>query len=427
MYKLSFSKHAIIYFRGIYRWRGLIKVMEQVIIPQNFFLKGVKMPHSPASSALSHYKILDLTRVCSGPTCVRQLADWGADVIKIEMPEVMASVNQMGGDREGSDFQNLHRNKRSISINLKEPDGLKIFLELSRTADVVVENFRPGVKHRLGINYEKLKIDNPRIIFASISGFGQEGPYKDRPGFDQIAQGMGGLMSITGLPGQGPVRTGIPIADLTAGLFAAQGILVALLEREKSGLGQWLHTSLLQAQIFMLDFQSARWLVNDEVPEQAGNNHPTSIPTGVFEANDGEINISVTGAIMWKRFCQTIGREELFDHEDYCTEELRSQNRDKLNNKIEEVVKRNTVGFWIDTFNAMGVPCGPINNLEQTFQDPQVKFLGVTDTLTSKRHGKMEFVKQPMTLDRTPSSFSIASPECGEHTNEILLDSGYTF
>lgn len=252
------------------------------------------MPRNLASAALNRFTVLDLTRVRAGPNCVRQLADWGADVIKIELPEKLAAGNQMGGARHGSDFQNLHRNKRSLSLNLKDPDGLEIFKRLARTTDVIVENFRPRVKHRLGIDYDTLSADNPGLVYASISGFGQDGPYADRPGFDQIAQGLGGLMSITGLPGQGPVRVGIPVADLTAGLFAAQGILVALLERETSGKGQWLHTSLLQAQIFMLDFQSARWLVDGEVPKQAGNNHPTSIPTGVFATSDGCINLSVT-------------------------------------------------------------------------------------------------------------------------------------
>ena len=274
------------------------------------------MPHKPASSALKKYTVLDLTRVRAGPTCVRQLADWGANVIKIEIPDKLAGSNQMGGSREGSDFQNLHRNKRSLSLNLKDEKGRKIFLELALTADVVVENFRPGVKFRLGLDYETLSKNNPGLVYASISGFGQDGPYADRPGFDQIAQGMGGLMSITGLPGQGPVRVGIPVADLTAGIFAAQGILVALLEREQTGKGQWLHTSLLQAQIFMLDFQSARWLVDGEVPPQAGNNHPTTIPTGVFKTSDGEINISVAGEIIWQRFCQELGRNDLFDHPD---------------------------------------------------------------------------------------------------------------
>ena len=384
------------------------------------------MSHNPASSALKKYTVLDLTRVRAGPTCVRQLADWGANVIKIEIPDKLAGSNQMGGSREGSDFQNLHRNKRSLSLNLKDEKGLKIFLELAQTADVVVENFRPGVKFRLGIDYETLSKNNPGLVYASISGFGQDGPYADRPGFDQVAQGMGGLMSITGLPGQGPVRVGIPVADLTAGIFAAQGILVALLEREGSGKGQWIHTSLLQSQIFMLDFQSARWLVEGEVPRQAGNNHPTTIPTGVFKTSDGEINISVAGENIWQRFCCELGRDDLFDHPDYNTEEKRSDNRDALNALIEESICLNTTAHWVGAFNLAGVPCGPINTIDQTFSDPQVKHLKMTKKVDSKALGTLEFVGQPMTLNRTPSSFALASPECGEHTEEILESLGYS-
>ena len=289
------------------------------------------MPHLPASPALSRFTVLDLTRVRAGPTCVRQLADWGANVIKVEMPDRGPDGHALGGPRAGSDFQNLHRNKRSMTLNLKAAEGREVLLRLVGRADVVVENFRPDVKERLRIGYEELKAVNPRIVLASISGFGQDGPYATRPGFDQIAQGMGGLMSITGLPGQGPVRVGIPVADLCAGLFAAQGILVALLEREVSGEGQWVQTSLLQAQVFMLDFQAARWLVDRDVPKQAGNNHPTSIPTGVFATSDGHINVAAAGQEIWRRFCRAIGHEELTEHPAYAEPAARSQNRDALN------------------------------------------------------------------------------------------------
>ena len=253
---------------------------------------------------LSRFKVIDLTRVRAGPTAVRQLADWGAEVIKIEAPPVPGEG--LGGPRHGPDFQNLHRNKRSLTLDLKAPEGIEIFRKLVRDADVVVENYRPDVKTRLGIDYEALKAINPRLVYASISGFGQSGPYRDRPGFDQIAQGMGGLMSITGLPGQGPVRVGIPVADLSAGIFCAMGILVALLEREVSGQGQWVESSLLAAQIAMLDFQAARWLIAREVPEQAGNDHPTSIPTGVFRTRDGHINIASAGDEIFHRLCRAL-------------------------------------------------------------------------------------------------------------------------
>src|SRR6202795_2396009 len=279
------------------------------------------MPHVPASTALSRFRILDLSRVRAATTCVRQFADFGADVIKIESPPGLETP--MGGPRQGPDFQNLHRNKRSITLNLKEKAGLAVLRRMAESADVVVENFRPDVKERLGIDYASLRKINPRIVYASISGFGQDGPYRERPGFDQIAQGMGGLMSITGLPGQGPVRVGIPVADLTAGIFCAMGILVALLEREQSGEGQWVQSNLLQAQIFMLDFQAARWLIKHEVPGQAGNNHPTSIPTGVFKTTDGHITAAAPGGGMFTRLCKALGADHLSADPAYKGEKAR--------------------------------------------------------------------------------------------------------
>ena len=287
------------------------------------------MPHQPASTALDHIRVLDLTRVRSGPTCVRQLADWGADVIKIEMPKALEADGALGAGRATADFQNLHRNKRSLTLNLKDADGLALFLRLVEGADVVVENFRPDVKTRLRIDYEALRAVNPRIILASISGFGQDGPYAKRPGFDQIAQGMGGLMSITGEAGRGPMRVGIPVADLTAGLFAAMGIQTALLEREKSGQGQWVNTSLLQAQIFMLDFQAARWLVEGEIAPQVGNDHPTSIPTGLFPTSDGAVNIAVSGEVIWQRFAHAMEHPEWIEDARYADQYKRRENRDE--------------------------------------------------------------------------------------------------
>ena len=383
------------------------------------------MPHHPAAAVLDHVTVLDLTRVRSGPTCVRQLADWGADVIKVEMPPAVEGGAALGGSRHGSDFQNLHRNKRSLALDLKAEEGKEVFRKLVADADVVVENYRPDVKNRLGIDYEALAAINPRIILASISGFGQDGPYAKRPGFDQIAQGMGGLMSITGAPGQGPMRVGIPIADLTAGLFAAQGILLALLEREKSGKGQWLQTSLLEAQVFMLDFQSARWLVDEDVPGQAGNNHPTSIPTGVFETKDGHINIAVAGQEIWGRFCRIVDHEEWMTDPEFEDASGRSENRDRLNGLIGEVIATDTSTGWVDKFNDAGVPCGPINDIQQVFDDPQVQHLGLAQPLTSPALGEMRFMRQPVSLSRTPSSFAVAPPEVGEHTAEILSDLGY--
>ena len=385
------------------------------------------MPFTPASDALKRFKVRDLTRVRSGPTCVRQLADWGADVIKVELPEALEGGNQLGGKRHGSDFQNLHRNKRALSLNLKDADGLSVLKKMVETADVVVENFRPDVKTRLGIDYADLSAINPGIIYASISGFGQDGPYAKRPGFDQIAQGMGGLMSITGLPGQGPVRAGIPLADLTAGLFASIGIFIALLERVESGRGQWVHTSLLQAQAFMLDFQAARWTMDGEVPQQAGNDHPTSIPTGVFTTSDGNINIAVAGQAIWKRFCTAIGREDLIDHPDYADGPSRSDNRHALNAIIDAITRTKTSEQWVTLFNETGVPSGPINTIDKVFQDPQIQHLRLARDIDSPTIGRrIGLVGQPVTLARTPSNIVRHPPDPGEQSDEILTEYGYT-
>jgi crotonobetainyl-CoA:carnitine CoA-transferase CaiB-like acyl-CoA transferase len=379
-----------------------------------------------ASTALERFTVLDLTRVRAGPTAARQLADWGANVIKVELPAALAGGEDPGGARHGPDFQNLHRGKRSITLDLKNPAGVDVLRRMARQADVVIENFRPDVKHRLGVDYEALRSVNPRLIYASVSGFGQTGPYRERPGFDQIAQGMGGLMSITGLPGQGPVRVGIPVADLCAGLFCAMGILVALLERERSGEGQYVATSLLQAQIFMLDFQAARWLIDAEVPKQAGNNHPTSIPTGVFKTADGHINIATTGGPTWERFCRAIGGEELMRHPDYATSAARSRNRDALNAVIEQRLIARSSADWIERLNAAGVPCGPINSIDQTFADPQVQHLGVVQTVQTADRGSLSMVAQPMSLSRTPSRLAAPPPERGQHTDEVLAAFGFS-
>ena len=383
------------------------------------------MPFAGASKALSRFTVLDLTRVRSGPTCVRQLADWGANVIKIETPPHLSEGEGPGGPREGSDFQNLQRNKRSITLDLKSPQGLSAFKRLVEKADVVVENFRPDVKDRLGIDYESLKKINKRIVLASISGFGQDGPYAKRPGFDQIAQGMGGLMSVTGLPGQGPVRVGIPIADLSAGLFCALGIMTALLERETSGEGQWVSTSLLQAQVFMLDFQASRFLTDGQVAKQAGNNHPTSIPTGVFKTKDGYFNIAVAGAVIWERFCNAAGHAEWITSPDYKNGKARLQNRDALNAEIDKATATKTTAEWVEIFNKIGVPCGPIYNIDQVFADPQVKHLGMAQESARSDGSRLGLVGQPFKLSRTPSKIAARPPNIGEHTDEILKEFGF--
>jgi crotonobetainyl-CoA:carnitine CoA-transferase CaiB-like acyl-CoA transferase len=370
---------------------------------------------------LARFKVIDLTRARAGPTAVRQLADWGAEVIKVEAPEETAEV----GSRNSSDFQNLHRNKCSITLNLKHPQGVEILKRLAAQTDVLVENYRPDVKHRLGIDYERIREINPRLVYASISGFGQDGPYCARPGLDQIAQGMGGLMSITGLPGQGPVRAGIAVADVTAGVFCAMGILIALLEREESGEGQWVQTSLLAAQIALLDFQAARWLLNQEVPAQAGNNHPTAVPTGVFATADGHINIAASGNDLFARLCKALSAEHLMKHPDYSGGRVRLRNRDQLNAEIEAITRTRTSAEWIERLNAAGVPCGPIYRIDEVFADPQVQHIGIARAIEHPHRGHQQLLGQAVELSRTPWSLRIPTPEKGDSTDSVLARLGY--
>ncbi|MEM8925060.1 MAG: CaiB/BaiF CoA-transferase family protein [Actinomycetota bacterium] len=382
------------------------------------------MSNDRSGLPLSHLTVLDLTIARAGPTCVRQLADWGADVIKIEPP---TKGDELGGARHGPDFQNLHRNKRAVTLNLKTDEGKALFFRMVAEADIVVENMRSAVKHRLGIDYNACAAVNERIIYGSISGFGQDGPYGERAGVDQIAQGMGGLMSVTGLPGQGPVRVGVPIADLAAGMYLALGVMMAVTERDRpggSGRGQWVHTSLLEAQIAMLDFQATRWTMDGEVPPQAGNHHPTGIPMGTFPSADGLVNVAAPTDDKWRLFCPLIGAEHLLDDDRYRSARRRSDHRDELNETIGEHTARQPTAHWVEVLNEAGIPCGPVYTIDQTFADPQVEHLGLAQPVHHDDLGEISIVRNAVNLTRTPSALTSASPERGQHNAEVYARFG---
>jgi formyl-CoA transferase len=371
---------------------------------------------------LADLRVVDFTVARAGPTCVRQLADWGAEVIRVDAPQHLDVAD--GGDRHGADFQNLHRNKRSITLDLKTERGREIAYELVRRADVVVENMRPPVKFRLGIDYETLSAINPRIVYGSISAFGQGGPYGDRAGVDQIAQGVGGLMSVTGQPGHGPLRVGIAVSDLAAGLFLAVGILVALHERERSGRGQWVRTSLLEAMIGMMDFQAARWTVDGEIPGQEGNHHPTHTPMGCFETADGHVNIAAHGNRAWAEFCRIAGLERLLDDPRFTDPRHRSLHRTALNAIIAERMRSRTSDEWVTLLNEAGVPAGAVHTVDQVFADPQVEHLDLVQRVQHATRGDIGLVRNSVSLSAASRDIRAASPDAGEHTEAILAELG---
>ena len=377
------------------------------------------MPKLP----LSRFTVLDLTRVRSGPAAVRQFADWGANVIKIEEPGDQPD-DRPGGSSQFADYQNTHRNKRSVTLNLKHPKGKALFLKMVEQADVVIENYRPNVKFKLGIDYESLRKVNKRIILASVSGFGQDGPYVDRPGLDQIAQGLGGIMSVTGEPGRGPMRAGIPVADLSSGLFCAIGTLVALLEREESGEGQWVQSSLLQSQVWMMDFQIMRWLMNKEIPGQTGNDHPTTAATGVYPTADGYINLAAMGTEMFIKLVTALGLPELAEDPRFKLLKTRGQNRPALNAAIAARTQQEPTADWIELLNKAGVPCGSIKNVKETMEDPQVVHLGMAKTIQHPNLGEISVVNHPVIMSRSKREVFTAAPDRGEHNKEVYAEFG---
>ena len=387
-------------------------------------MRRMTTPTEP--TALGRFRVLDLSRVRAGPSCARILGDFGADVLRIEPPPgVDPNESMFAANRDKGDFQNLNRNKRAMTLNLRTEAGREVLMRLVARSDVLIENWRPDVKQRLGLDDAALRRVNPRVILASIAGFGQTGPYATRPGFDQIVQGMGGLMSVTGHPEGGPVRAGLAVADLSAGLYAAIGVLVALLEREQSGQGQWVHSSLLHAQIAMMDFQAARYLNEAQVPQQEGNNHPTSSPMGLFEASDGAFNLGVTGEGLWQRLLEVLQRPTSLAQACFATEALRVQNRAPLNQALQEIFNQHPVAYWVDELNQAGVPAGPVYNMAQVFDDPQVQHLGVAQALPRASGGHTRYITQPVTLTRTPATLREPAPAWGEHTDGVLAELGY--
>ncbi|MBM44716.1 MAG: formyl-CoA transferase [Acidimicrobiaceae bacterium] len=374
------------------------------------------------SMPLADVTVLDLTIARAGPTAVRQLADWGANVVRVESPD--------GGFEASADSSpdhlNLHRNKRSMVIDLKNPDGRRVFHRLVESADVVVENMRSQVKYKLGFDFETLSSVNPRIILGSISGFGQDGPYGERGGVDQIAQGMGGLMSVTGDANHGPVRAGVAISDVTAGLQLAIGILTALHERNRTGQGRWVHTSLLESMIGMLDFQAARWTVAGDNPQQAGNDHPTLGPMGMYGTARGFINIAAPGGRLWEAFCRELGVAQWLSDQRFATSAARRENKAELSDLIEKELLKDTGDSWVERFNAVGVPCGPVNSVAETFADPQVQHLGMATPVTHQSAGDIEIIRNATNMEGVSSEIRMPSPLKGQHSKEVLLEFGFT-
>ena len=374
---------------------------------------------------LSRFKVIDLTLARAGPSCVRTLADWGADVIRVEPPPSDGEASELVGRRDGSDFQNLHRNKRAITLNLKTDEGREILMKLAEQADVIVENMRPGVTKRLGVDFEAVRQRNPRIVYGSISGFGQYGPYHSRPSIDQIAQGMSGIMSVTGIPGQGPVRVGVAVTDIMAGAFLAQGILIALLDREVSGEGRWVQTSLIEAGITLLDFQATRWTMDKKVPPQEGNFHPTNTPMGLYPTADGFLNLAATSNKNFKTFCKLIDREKMATDPRFATTPLRGRNREALNELIASALRAKTSQEWFEMLVEAGLPCGPVYSIRETFADPQVETLRIKRSVKHPRLGDIDLIAQPCEMTGFDRAIRKATPDLGEHNEEILRSLGY--
>ena len=380
--------------------------------------------------ALSGVRVLDLTRALAGPYCTLMLGDYGADVIKIELPGRGDDTRHWGPpyiDGESAYFLSINRNKRSLTLNLKDPAGREVFMRLTRNADVVVENFTPGVVNRLGIDYEAVKAENPRIVYSSISGFGQTGPYREKPAYDQMMQGLGGIMSLTGDPDGQPQKTGVALADIGAGMLAAYAVMTALFHRERTGEGQYIDVSMLDLQVAWLTYQAATYFATDTPPPRVGAAHPNLVPYQAFKCADGKyINVAVGNERFWQRFCKALGREDLVEMPEYAQNKDRVKNRDQLVALLQQEFDTRSTNRWVDILEEAGVPCGPINDLADVFSDPQVK---ARDMLLEVQHPSAGKIKQtgiPIKFSATPGSIDSPPPLLGQHSKEILLELGYS-
>jgi crotonobetainyl-CoA:carnitine CoA-transferase CaiB-like acyl-CoA transferase len=374
---------------------------------------------APGRAPLDDLLVLDLTIARAGPTAVRHLADWGARVLRVEPADPSVALL---ADHDASDYINLHRSKRLIQLDLRDDGDRRRFFQLVERADVLVENNRPPVKTKLGIDYERCAAVNPRLVYGSISGYGQEGPASAKGAVDQVIQGAGGLMSITGLPDQGPVRAGIAVSDSAAGHQLAIGILIALHERARTGLGQWVRVSLLEAMISFLDFQAARWTIDGRVPATEGNHHPTSRPMGMYPAADGHLNIAAPSNRLWARLCEVLDAPDLAADERFATAADRYRNRDALNDLLEARFATRTRDEWVAALDAAGVPCGPVLAIDEVFADPQVEHLRMLERVEHPVRGPVDVVRNPITMSRSQPVTATSSPRPGRDRADVLAE-----
>jgi crotonobetainyl-CoA:carnitine CoA-transferase CaiB-like acyl-CoA transferase len=380
---------------------------------------------------LSKMKVLDLTQVMAGPFCCQLLADMGADVTKVEPPGTGDQARRaMGFKMKGEDtaaFIAINRNKKSITLNLKKEEGREIFYRLAQKSDVLVENYRPGVAKRLGIDYETLKEISPRLIHASISGFGQTGPYADRAGYDLIAQGMSGVMSVTGEPGGPPAKSGVPISDLSAGLFCAFGILAAYVAREEIGRGQYIDTSLFEGALAFSIWETAELWATGRVPQPFGSAHRLNAPYQALKTRDGYLNVGPNNQRLWMRFCEALGRKDLTEDRRFSTNEDRMNHREELVEELESVLKERDTDEWEKLLLEEGVPVGPIYNYKQVFEDPHTQAREMVVEMEHPVEGTVRSLGIPVKLSETPAEIRYPAPLLGEHTEETLAQElGYS-